>query len=345
MTFTRRSASATYTNQPVERRGLLRRARRFAFVCAVVAIGLLGAAALAESWLEVQDVKRVAGSETFVDVGGAHVRYRLVGGGQSGPIVVLLNGMSGSVEQWQHVQTSVGTFAVVLAYDRGGSGFSRGSGAHDAQQQADELAGLLAALGLERRIVLVGFSNSASIARVFVGRHRERVAGLVLAAPYLPEIEGRVAGRHGPLRAYARWLLHESVTTLFGLKRFAAMVAGRSGHSARSTIVEQRVTAILLRFGHWWAVDREWLATVATAREVFASDALGDLPLILLSSATTDIGESGRIGDEVTREFAARSSRGSVRSLGRGDHRNVLDDVSSYQAVIDAIHDVTTLTR
>jgi pimeloyl-ACP methyl ester carboxylesterase len=300
---------------------------------------------LAERWLEIQDVKRVAGSETFVDMGDAHVRYRLVGGGQSGPTVVFLTGMSGSIEQWDHVQTRVAAFAPSLAYDRGGSGFSRGSTAHDAQQQAAELAGLLAALGLDRRIILVGFSMSASIARVFVGRYRERVAGLVLVAPYLPEIESRIAGHHGPLRAYARWLIHESVTTLFGLKRVAGFIADRRGRPVDLTDVDQRATAILMRFGHWWAVDREWLETTETAREALAADALTDLPVILLAGGTTDFGETGRDLDEVNREFAARSSRGSLRSLGRADHGHLLQDVTAYQPLIAAIRDLTTMTR
>jgi pimeloyl-ACP methyl ester carboxylesterase len=55
------------------------------------------------------------------------VRYRLLGQGQAGPVVVLLGGMAGSIEQWDGVQMRVAGFATVLAYDRGGYGFSRGS--------------------------------------------------------------------------------------------------------------------------------------------------------------------------------------------------------------------------
>ena len=322
-----------------------RRLGRFVFACSLAGIGLLGIAALVERWLEIQDARRLAGSETFVDLGGSRVRYRLAGAKRPGPAVVLLTGLSGSIEQWDQVQTGIGNFAPVLVYDRGGSGFSHGSGAYDARQQSDELARLLTALGWDRRIILVGYSMSASVARVFAGRYRERVAGLILVAPYMPEIEGRIAGRHGPRRSYARWLLHESATTVFGIKRLAAFVASWRTPAVRATPLDNRVTAILARFEHWWAVDREVLATPTTSRQVVAAGGLTDLPVILLSDASPGLGPTGRVVDEVNRVFVERAGRGSLRSLGPVNHEVLLKEPAAYRVLIDAIRDMTAIAR
>jgi pimeloyl-ACP methyl ester carboxylesterase len=322
-------------------------------VLSLTVVGLLGVAVLAERWLEGQDAKRVAGSDTFVNVGGAQLRYRLAGAGQRGPAVVLLGGFSASMEQWDRVQTTVASFATVLAYDRGGYGFSRGSTAHNAQQQADELAGLLSALSLDRPIVLVGFSTGASIARVFIGRYRKQVSGLVLASPHMPEMEGRIVGHHGLIRDSARWLLRESVTTLFGLKRLVGLLTIRE-NPLRPNAVEQKITAIEMRFSHWWAVDRELLATPTTARQTLAADPLRDLPLILLADGTWSKGETGRVRDEIYRSLIARSGRGSLRNLdpGHADLHDFVGDMIlapvkdgvAYQALIDAIRELASMT-
>ncbi|MEO6238616.1 MAG: alpha/beta hydrolase [Vicinamibacterales bacterium] len=308
-------------------------------------VTLLGAAALTERWFEIRDMKRLAGSETFVSLGDASVRYKFIGREQPSVPVVLLTGLAGSIEQWEVVQARLAQFAPVLAYDRAGSGFSQGSRAHDAAQQADELASLLTELRIDRRIVLVGYSMSASLARVFVSRYREKVSGIVLVAPYMPELEGRTLDRQRPPRAYARWLLHETTTTLFGLKRFASAFTKGVGSSGYSASVENRATGVLLRFGHWWAVDREVLADAATASQVLSAGGLESLPLILVSDNTSSLGDHGRVMDDVDGTFVARSSRGTLRHLPPADHGMLLNDPAQYKFLIAAIQDVASMAR
>ena len=50
---------------------------------------------------------------------------------------------------------------------------SRGSEAHSAGEQAAELYALLDALKIEKPVVLVAFSDSNQVARVFAGGTRE----------------------------------------------------------------------------------------------------------------------------------------------------------------------------
>jgi pimeloyl-ACP methyl ester carboxylesterase len=322
-----------------------RRIRRLILWSAGAVVLLLLAAALLERWFEFRDAERLTASDTFVDVDGARVRYRSAGEGHPGPTVVFLHGGGGSLEQWDRAQEGVATFAPTLAYDRGGSGFSRGSRAHDGVEQADELVRLLAALRMDRPIIVVGFSVSVSLARIVANRYRSKVAGLVLLEPYLPELEGRIVGRHGPWRTTARWLIDENVSTLFGLKRLSHFIKARRA-PVPSTALEQKVEGVLLRFPHWWAMDREWLALPETARQVEAAGNLEGLRLtILLSSTSRETGEAGRVFDELCRGLAKRTGRGSVRTLGPVDHGSVLDEARSTGIVVDAIRELAAESR
>ena len=307
---------------------------RRAILGAVALVVLLGAAILIERWMEDRDAARLTASESFAKVEGARVRYRLLGAGQPGASVVLLSGLLGTVEQWEQVQAAVAARHAVLAYDRGGYGFSRGSHAHDAGAQADELAGLLAALGIEGQVVLVGFSSSASIARLFAARHPERVAGLVFLDPYLPEFEERIAGRPGQFRNYARTFLLEGAMTLFGLRRLSGLKATRGRATGRSD-AESRVEAVLKSYQHWSAVVQEWLATGETARQVLAISGAELPPLISFSSAQPD--QALRATEEVARGLVSHSRRGEAQRLPLADHGRLLDDPAVCEVVTTAI--------
>ena len=264
---------------------------------------------------------------------------------------MILPGLGACLEEWDYVQSQVAAFSPALVYDRGGYGFSTGSKAHDASEQADELAALLSALKLEGRIVLVGYSLSAQIARLFVERHREKVAGLVLVDPYPPEIEGRVQGRHGQMRQYARTMFTHSMKAMLGVKRLVRSLEEHRALPADATPVQQRAEEARRAqqraqqsFPHLWSVVREWLATSATARETLAADRLEDLPVLLLSSELPD-DAVGRVLDEVFRAFVARSRRGALRSLGKVGHLGLLGDGPAAPTIIGAIRELTQEAR
>jgi hypothetical protein len=120
----------------------------------IVAVAPVASALLTEFVLEARDVARYMPGQTFATVGGARIRYRLLGAERPGVTVVFLSGLNGSIEQADHFQRAVSSAVPSLAHDRAGYGFSEGSTAHSAEQQAKELAALLHALKLEGSVVL-----------------------------------------------------------------------------------------------------------------------------------------------------------------------------------------------
>lgn len=304
-------------------------------VTLAVALGLfvvLAAATLVERHRESEETELLVHTESFADLDGDHVRYRLTGMSQPGPLVVFLNGMAASLEQWADIQPNVAAFAPTLLYDRGGYGYSYGASPHSAGDQADELAALLAKLQIDRPLVLVGYSVSASVARVFISRHKSMVAGVTFLEPYLPELQGRFLKRDRRL-SYTRWLGRETVSTLLGYERVRVYFMARRGEK-----IEPQAQ---LRFSHWWAVDRELYATPETQAATLAADHLDTIPLILLAPKEWDKAESYREVSNVYRDFVKTSTTGSLRYLPDGvDHGEVVEDKRSCDVLVDAIREL-----
>jgi len=308
--------------------------------------GALVLAAVAEQWLEARDVRQLAPAETYAAAGGAKVRYRLEGAERPGPAVVFMNGMGGSLEQWHSLQSEVASFAPALTYDRGGMGLSRSSNAHDGNGQADELASVLTQLAIKGPVVLVGYSTSASIARIFASRHPERVAGMLLLAPDLPELEGRIAGRHNPFRTYFKPLLQDTITSLFGIRRLSSRIAEWRGRFVLRTAQERKAHAVLLRFSHWWAVDREWMQIGPLSRQVLEAKPPESIPLLIYTEELRDRSPANELYEQLLRGLVAGSTAGSLRSLGEGTaHGEILEDPRTRQIIDGAIRELTDRVR
>ena len=308
----------------------------FAAALIVAALGvLLVGLVIAARWAEARDVRRLIAADSFASVGAARIRYRLLHRADA-PAVVLLSGMSSSLEEWAAVQDAVHEFATVLTYDRGGAGFSTGSRAHSAPEQAQELADLLRALGLRGPIVLVGYSVSASVARLFVEANRSVVSGLVLLDPYLPELEDRMVGRHGPFRMYGRHLIEELVLTMFGLRRFTAVVP-REVPSDDRAAVAAKAAAATQRFAHWHAIVTEVRAMPGSSDRVKAAGGLTDIPVVIVTGVKPSSQESTAVVQQVYRDFVAQSRDGRIVTFTAKTHNDGLDVDASGGATVDAI--------
>lgn len=300
---------------------------------------LLVTAAAIEQINEARDIAQYASHETFVALpNGSRIHYRLRGRESPGPTVVFLNGISGSAEQWDGMQSQMSNLSPSLAYDCGGTGLSSGSSAYDAQAQADELAALLQALAVKEKVVTVGFSVSGSLARVFAARHPDLVAGTVLLEPYLPEIEILDPGRQSVLRVLGRTLVVSSVESLFGLKRAAIYLGLASFEDKPRTELDFRCRAILLRFWHWYAVDREALATLASSRQALAAHS--QTPLLVFTSGKSVFPHY----DEVIDRFVA-SQHATLRQLGGIGHSDLLNSPQSIGTLVAGIEQFITQIR
>lgn len=287
----------------------------------MLALGAAGSEEVCERRAEA----RLTAGETFADVNGARLRYRAAGLEHSGPVVVLLPGMAGSLEQMRFVERRLGRAARTLSYDRAGYGFSSGSHAHTAAEQAAELVALLDALALRGPVVLVGYSTSALVARVFGGSYPERTAGLYLVEPDHPEFDAVATGRPSPRRDYARWVAHDLATTTFGIKRLATSLTAENAAQARAN-------EVLLRRRHYVALAREWYVLPETYAQARAAK-VPPVPFVVLF--TEQSSAQFPLLERSLSVLVARSPHGRVTKLPHHPH----DELFLPGPVLDAIVD------
>jgi pimeloyl-ACP methyl ester carboxylesterase len=294
-------------------------------VVMIVAVALIASALLTEAALEARDVARYTPGQTFVTVGDARIRYRLLGAEHTGTTVVFLSGLGGSIEQADNIQRAVSSAVPSLAYDRAGYGFSQGSTAHSAEEQAKELAALLHALKLERPVVLVAFSSSASIARTFAGCFPEKTAGMYLIDPIwgMPEVYERMPHLHGPRRRLVRFIVHRLLASSLGYTRLSHR---KRNWEVPTSPVGQRVEAVLERRPHFWAVAQEWYALPKSLRQALAAPIPPSLPLEVAFLKQVPEDATSKTAVELYAELVARSSRGKLLELEGVDHEQLLEE-------------------
>lgn len=117
----------------------------------------------------------------LVDANGHQVHATVTGSGE--PTVVFVAALGESGRNWAAVQDALGDDQPQVVYDRAGIGASPPrpdwNTPHPYSAFADELAGVMGALGVDRPAVLVGHSVGSLIVRAFTAHCPERVAGLV----------------------------------------------------------------------------------------------------------------------------------------------------------------------
>ena len=109
--------------------------------------------------------------------------------GTGSPAVVFESALGGSSVDWYAVQPKVATFTTACAYDRAGAGWSDAAPLpRDPLRTAEDLRAALGKAGTAPPYVLVGHSYGGGyVARVFAGRYRSEMAGLVLVDAVGPE--------------------------------------------------------------------------------------------------------------------------------------------------------------
>ena len=116
-----------------------------------------------------------------VTVDGTRLHYLDAGAGE--PVVVLLHAFPLHARMWQAQAGALSETVRVVAPDLkgfGGSDAPDDPSAYSMEGYADDVAGLLDHLGVER-VVLGGLSMGGYVAFAFLRRHRRRVSALVLA--------------------------------------------------------------------------------------------------------------------------------------------------------------------
>lgn len=103
----------------------------------------------------------------------------------SGEPLVLLHGGLGSAEDWVPVVEALGAGVAVRAPDSRGHGETRGPAERlSYADMADDVAGLITALGLDRPVV-AGWSDGGNIALELALRHPDSARALVVAGAWI----------------------------------------------------------------------------------------------------------------------------------------------------------------
>lgn len=114
----------------------------------------------------------------IAEVNGIKLAFEQHGEGEP---LLFVHGFPLSGVLWEHVIEPLrGAYKLIIP-DLRGMGSSEASESASMATYADDLAGLLDALGESRPAVLVGLSMGGYLTFEFYRRHRERVRGLVLA--------------------------------------------------------------------------------------------------------------------------------------------------------------------
>jgi pimeloyl-ACP methyl ester carboxylesterase len=274
----------------------------------VLAVVLIASALVVEYTLEARDAARYLPGQTFAQVGAAHIRYRMVGVNHPGATVVILTGIGGSIESVDELQTAVSSQVPALTYDRAGYGFSEGSKAHNAADQAAELAAVLQVLKIDKPVVLVAFSDSDQLARVFAGRYPEKTAAMYLIDAWLPEFDVTL-GEHGGRRLFVRYVVHNLVASSLGIVRLTQRLDSWQGPESP---VEQRAEAVLARRPHAWALAQEWYETPVSFSQSLGAPVPPTLPFELIFPKPFHPNARSKILAKLREALVARSSNGRL---------------------------------
>lgn len=118
----------------------------------------------------------------YIEVNGAGLRYELSGAGAR--TLVLVHEMGGTLESWDEVVPRLSATHRVLRYDTRGAGMSQKvRGQLHIDTMADDIAGLLDALGIEGQVALAGVAVGGAIALHFAARHSARTSAVVAGSP------------------------------------------------------------------------------------------------------------------------------------------------------------------
>lgn len=257
----------------------------------------------------------------LVDIGGRRLRVVRAGPPAAEPLIVLECGAFGCAADWAVVQQRLADKGLrSLAYDRAGLGYSDpGPRPRDGRAIAADLEALLAHVGEAGPLILVGHSMGGLLLRVFVGRNRERVTGVVLVDAVTPEtIESPTAARaingfRRAMKLVGRW------SGIGFMKPFALVVGDKIGLEGEAATEKRRIYG-LASHAHWSAEEvLHWDATSAQGREI--GHYHRELPVAVVNAGGTRL--PARL-KAIQAAPAHASARGYVADIAGANHSTLL---------------------
>lgn len=252
-----------------------------------VGLGLLAllclslAAGLVFERISRANAERIPPDGDFAQVEGHRLHYLKKGAGS--PTVVFESAFDPSGHlQWLNIQDSLPETFTTLSYDRAGILWSdRGSNPKSGDSIARELHALLEQVNAPKPYILVGHSFGGTLARIFVHKYPEDVAGLILVDSQFPDD-----------RKYLSPALHEMVNRGLpgGFLKFANAVGLARimfGNMFPDTEQYRRQNAMMPALLHRsaYAVLEEQDRMPAIKQEAGSIASLGRVPLLVVTAA------------------------------------------------------------
>lgn len=159
--------------------------------------------------------------EGMVEVTGGSLDYRLSGTPGKGPVLVFENGWAASWHMWGWVERMLESQAQLLFYSRAGIGASKLSAPQTAAGLSRQLAELLAALKIDRPVIVVGQSYGGLMCALHAAQIPQLVESVVLVDATPPDSDPVVDKQLGAIKGIAR-LMILCARLGFALPMFAA---------------------------------------------------------------------------------------------------------------------------
>jgi len=243
----------------------------------------------------------------YTDTGEVQAAF---GGGMT-PTVILISGLNDNLTVWDKVQAAVSAKTRVVAYDRGGVGWSElGHDPRTGGQVALELREFLVAADIPGPYLLVAHSFGGYYARLFANAYPDDVVGMVLIDTVHEDRENRQALLLDP----------STLNTLQTVSKFTTEAVGTPGSLG------------------------EFQNRINTSQEIRAKRRLPNIPLVFLSRDKDEFSylprgstEAFRLETELDEGQAALVPNGVLRVVTGSGHVVQQD---KPEAVIGAIYDV-----
>ena len=266
----------------------------------------------------------------IIDVAGRGVHVVEMGEGSS--TVWLENGWLGTTLGWGAFLEDLAAHTRVCAYDRAGIAWSDPANSdRSAQNEADEFAALLEAMGDTEPIVILAWSGGGPVAQIFAADHPERVAGLILMDAIPPGFDLWAT------QTYPGRYPRERFERMETARRFAEMAGAKTlkqddiAEWLRPDLVErfgERYLKLLLNNpNYWWTYYWQNQYIIASDAQAQTKGKLGDLPLTVIV-ATQDWW-----GDEPYAQSLGQMWRARQYSQARLSTRGKITPIDAGHAV------------
>jgi pimeloyl-ACP methyl ester carboxylesterase len=269
--------------------------------------------------------------------------------GHGSPVVILDAGMGNGAWTWRHVHAELARTTRVCAYDRSGYGqSSRSAGARNAGVEADELAELLKRAELPAPYVIVGRSYAGYIDRLYVSRHTEEVAALILIDP----------SSEYQFTRFASVSPTQASSFEYGLNVARACLKAAQAGAVDHRCDQQTPLGLPAARYDWWAkqvlslaeaASAEFIEMNTTSSEQLVAErhSLGALPLFILSSGNPATGRDQvealrRLWRQMHEETLRISSNSKLEVVDGAGHQ-IQED--RPMAVVEAINSVVGQVR